>query len=674
MSKQFVGGLVLSALLDLDQHTQTALAQINDLYDLKLKTGASENLLTIQNAFWDIYQLMQPLRGLTNREMVEQGKLPKNMNSVSFEKLAQVLQVFEDCSLQQGSKKDIIEVKDPNENELIVISKLKEIILAYAVLLCLFLSIDMLLLDTLPLAQHVSYYSGVMDSNFAFMLYCLSNSPIKLCQLAEKLAFAMRNREVSAKENAPDWLSYRFKQIYKDIIFLRGKAQEIFKETWTKALSPSVFHINMARSQSRGPHRVQSRLHITGAVKTYVSVMLGVPSRLFSEDIKGKTQTLMNLERANASKIGLLVSHFSNSHFSRNVSETGSLVKLLRSTFDGCDDEELNVDSGLESIYKFVSVEVPAYKHRNIGVMQQSAPPRFLARYWIPVVLFLVYVPSTTYAIASNRAKILDWVRKNLVDTAKGFWHNWIVTPLGNIIATVKHDDDSRIAIMSQESLTSDLDSLERMVLDYSMDKSLYKGQNVDELRKKLSQMVKEGDLTPVMKDYERDLRAPLKSLVKGDLIRNILIQIQKTKVDGSVAMSGIDKLLKSQELVFGIVAASPSCVVLYWLTKMMINYLKTGYWTKFSMEKQLSLSRSMGEVHRILNLSLSQQRDYVGEGMLIIETVSLRKDGCSLLPRNRRKEWLRDCSDLIDGKLNTVAKINTIIRMWQVYRVYLIQ
>ena len=39
---------------------------------------------------------------------------------------------------------------------------------------------------------------------------------------------------------------------------------------------------------------------------------------------------------------------------------------------------------------------------------------------------------------------------------------------------------------------------------------------------------------------------------VRGDLVRALLIQIQKTKVDVELAVSGIDALLKSQELVFG--------------------------------------------------------------------------------------------------------------------------
>jgi nuclear-control-of-ATPase protein 2 len=67
-----------------------------------------------------------------------------------------------------------------------------------------------------------------------------------------------------------------------------------------------------------------------------------------------------------------------------------------------------------------------------------------------------------------------------------------------------------------------------------------------------IADKVREGDLTPVLRAYEKDLRTPFVGTVRGDLVRALLIQIQKTKVDVEVAMSGIDALLKSQELVFG--------------------------------------------------------------------------------------------------------------------------
>ena len=62
-----------------------------------------------------------------------------------------------------------------------------------------------------------------------------------------------------------------------------------------------------------------------------------------------------------------------------------------------------------------------------------------------------------------------------------------------------------------------------------------------------LSQQVKLGDITPVLKLYEEDIRSLLKSAITGTLLRMLFIQIQKAKADIDQALSGIDKLLKSQ-------------------------------------------------------------------------------------------------------------------------------
>jgi len=42
-----------------------------------------------------------------------------------------------------------------------------------------------------------------------------------------------------------------------------------------------------------------------------------------------------------------------------------------------------------------------------------------------------------------------------------------------------------------------------------------------------------------------------LRNAITGDLLQTIFIQVQKTKVDVDLAMSALDKLLKSNELNF---------------------------------------------------------------------------------------------------------------------------
>jgi nuclear-control-of-ATPase protein 2 len=67
-----------------------------------------------------------------------------------------------------------------------------------------------------------------------------------------------------------------------------------------------------------------------------------------------------------------------------------------------------------------------------------------------------------------------------------------------------------------------------------------------------IKDMIREGDLTPVLKIYEKDVKNPLLGAMRGRLIRALLIELKKTKVDVEIAMGGIDTMLKSQELLFG--------------------------------------------------------------------------------------------------------------------------
>lgn len=188
------------------------------------------------------------------------------------------------------------------------------------------------------------------------------------------------------------------------------------------------------------------------------------------------------------------------------------------------------------------------------AVSQKYGHPSWIVRYWLPISFLLLSASTSFNVLANKRAEIVQWVM-GIGSTAIDFWGNWVVEPIQRLVGTIRHDKDSEIALMSKNSLEADRASLERMVVDFVQDRPLAthnKSAPVD--AQTITASVKEGDLTPVLKAYERDLRSPFVGTVRGDLIRALLIQIQKTKVDVEVAISGIDSLLKSQELVFGYV------------------------------------------------------------------------------------------------------------------------
>lgn len=178
--------------------------------------------------------------------------------------------------------------------------------------------------------------------------------------------------------------------------------------------------------------------------------------------------------------------------------------------------------------------------------------PSKLTRYWLPVLTALLSSSASLRFLLHRQDEIIQWIA-GIGSTVIDFGTNWVVDPIRKLIGTIRHDEKSEIAIMSKNSLVADRASLERMVMDFVRDRPDSGGANLSgEDATAIASAVKEGDLTPVLKAYERDLRSPFVGTVRGDLVRALLIQIQKTKVDVEIAISGIDALLKSQELVFG--------------------------------------------------------------------------------------------------------------------------
>lgn len=289
------------------------------------------------------------------------------------------------------------------------------------------------------------------------------------------------------------------------------------------------------------------------------------------------------------------------------------------------------------------------------------APPNLFARYW-PVLLVLAkYGPSTTINVWANRQEIIDWIKLNFFDTVVGFWNNWIVKPVGDMLSILR--DDNTMTITSKESLQSDLDSLERMVQEFMKD------NHVDVSPEQVHSAVAQGDLTMMMSQYENEIRTPYKSILKGLLIRSMLIQVQKTKVDGGLAINGIDKLLKLQQLLFGVLSISPSLFILYQGNKAIRN--KSSLQADLD-SKRIDCLRSLNQIEKLVNRE-QQEDKLVSDGKLFVEIVNLTVLAKNVIPNKLRPDFHFDLNDLAlsssdESLASTAGKIS---RIWNMYSPY---
>ncbi|KAF2236115.1 NCA2-domain-containing protein [Viridothelium virens] len=332
----------------------------------------------------------------------------------------------------------------------------------------------------------------------------------------------------------------------------------------------------------------------------------------------------------------------------------------------GVSFEPVELAARLESI---LQLRMDDYRLHAREVMRSHGRPPRLVRYWLPMSIALVSSSTVLRILVNRKAAILTWVRE-LGITVIDFWSNWVVEPTRKVIGTIRHDEASEVSIMSKRSLEGDRASLERMVVDFAVDNPegprLTENQIAD-MRLK----VKEGDLTPVLKAYEKDLQKPFVGAVRGNLVRALLIQIQKTKVDVEVAMGGIDSLLKSQQLVFGFVGLTPGVLVCFglfrWLSGIFGNRrgLQQGH-------KQGQMRRGLRNIDRILTSSKPTQDYgelyYKDQGLLLCEVQALRQDASFALPKAAFRDFVDDLADLVDVRTGVKRQRRVVKRLRWAY------
>ena len=267
------------------------------------------------------------------------------------------------------------------------------------------------------------------------------------------------------------------------------------------------------------------------------------------QNIVSKSIALMETVLRNVTTLETAVNEFEDSVFV-GVEEDPELVRRLSQ--EGSLSRPAILLGRLQNI---LADHVPNHVAASNKLAREFGRPSRLIRYWLPATVLILSSSTILRIMVNRKAEIMTWIH-DLGSTIVDFWYNWVVDPVKKIIGTIRHDKDAEIALMSKESLQGDRASLERMVVDFAVDNpnaSNPAGAPLTEAEIEAIRLkVKEGDLTPVLKVYERDLRKPFVGTIRGDLIRALLIQVQKTKVDVEVAVGGIDSLLKSQELVFG--------------------------------------------------------------------------------------------------------------------------
>ncbi|KAL0265299.1 Nuclear control of ATPase protein 2 [Diplodia seriata] len=332
----------------------------------------------------------------------------------------------------------------------------------------------------------------------------------------------------------------------------------------------------------------------------------------------------------------------------------------------------LNPAMVAERLTTILDTHLSSYQTELRTRTREHGRPSGIIRYWLPATVLLVSSTTIYRIVMGHRTEILASIR-DLGRTTIDFFNNWIIEPSKKIVGTIRHDEDSEVSIMSKRSLEGDRASLERMVVDFAVQNP--ENGSLSELQiAEIRQHVREGDLTPVLKAYEKDMQKPIVGAISGNLIRALLIQIQKTKVDVEVAMSGIDSILKSQELLFGFIGLTPGVMVCIGITR----YLQSTFGSRKGVRKSQVSSHIVRVFRNIDRILTNAQPTKYGElfykdhGLLLCEVHVLRQLASRVLPGRAFHDFLEELEDLVDIRTGVAKQRKVVKRMRWAYAKWL--
>ncbi len=529
--------------------------------------------------------------------------------------------------------------------------------------------LNTLLEQITPLHSDIWYWDDVLTSYSSLSLYTMQTSPLRFWNWAKevsqvmaeskaRLSAARRVRLGASASSSGASLAQQWRQFYA--IVRRGIATRSFAGLERRLLSP------IARCRADARHKQKRLRRLQQLIASGLGILIDEGLRFDLEegtDLKDITAdngrrwkgvversvSLMDQVTTDVLAIESSVPDFEDKVF--NDVQRDPI--LTANHFDAHKPARLarRLDNLLvEGIPGLVG-------NLKVVVSDYGRPPR-LVRYWLPLGVLLLSSSTLLRVVSNHQADIVQWIR-GLGTTVRAFWFNWVVEPVAKIIGTVRHDANSEIAIMSRDSLRSDRESLERMVVEFAIERPELAGASsalteadIASIRTK----VREGDVTPVLRAYETGLRKPLQGAVRGDLVRSLLIQVQKTKVDLEVAISGIDALLKSQELVFGFVGLTPGVLVSIGVLQYLRGMLggRKGLRRGHRVVRCVRVLRNIDRIFCDATVEMTTMNgilSYKHRGLLVCEVHVLRSLAHGLLPGDVEKEFLEDVDEMLNGK-----------------------
>ncbi|GAM88089.1 hypothetical protein ANO11243_061200 [Dothideomycetidae sp. 11243] len=547
------------------------------------------------------------------------------------------------------------------------------------------LVIDRLLQQTVAIADDLWYWDSVLNKWRYTAFYSMQTSPLRLWDWGSAVWEDTKERASNFNlsttgQDVQRTVRTQWTEFYRLV-------RQVVREKNTREMRKTVVSpVARIRSEIRQKQTKLKQARLRGA--NALGVLLG--EGLMNESVHGdglatpsmeeggrrwKVSVARNVALMEAVLVKVNVPDLDVDKFDAAIAQETDDDALYEADVRFSSDGESGINAPLVAarLSKLVSSSMQSYDESSKAITSSHGRPSRLIRYWLPVTIGVLSSSTVLRILVNHKAEIMTWI-EDFGATIIDFWSNWVVEPTRKVIKTIRHDEGSEVSIMSKRSLEGDRESLERMVVEFAKENPANATSSGHALTEAdladIRAKVREGDLTPVLKAYERDLASPFMGAVRGNLIRALLIQVQKTKVDVEVAMGGIDALLKSQELVFGFIGLTPGVLV----TVAVWRWLQSSFSNKKGVDRQQKhgiMVRQLRNIDRVLSNSTPTdfgELYYKDHGLLLCEVHVMNQEAKRSMPDQIYREFMDEVEELVDVRSGVKRQKSVVERIRWAY------
>lgn len=337
-----------------------------------------------------------------------------------------------------------------------------------------------------------------------------------------------------------------------------------------------------------------------------------------------------------------------------------------------------------------VFTQVMHATHSQLNYQESSWIPITVISAGVMAVGSYIYLNGIEYTIEQSRETSLSWIT-----AMTRFFNKQLKEPLLNVYRAVRYDEAS-LTVINRSAVIQEELVLGRMVREFIQDTDPVSDAKILDYAEHLAV---QGDITPIMPKYSQAIRTPIREALFGSLLRLVLIQVHKLKVDAERISVVIDQLLRSNEILFQVTAMTPA-IILFCLALYQGHQLITRKPSKSHLYEQIRyclydidcvlnkyynptcpsavLGREKEEAQRVQVHASGIAYTTTGEqfqsqisqrdtGILVIAVHRLQQHA-AWLSKEDRVLFMRDTVQLINSQLSISQKIRVIDRIYRTH------